>query len=309
MICTTLCFTLAAVHFEMFFAIKKRMSYAKHWVFTSFRSDWRWLPENQCDYFIVGREVCPKTGRKHLQGYVCFKMRKYLTAVKKLEPQAHWEVKRGSVTSAIEYCMKEGSFYEFGTPPIEERSKKDRYAMALKLAEKGDFVTLKEDYPGLYVAYKHTWEGLYQPEYEPLDEPRGMWIVGEPGGGKDTAVIAEYQPFVKQHNKWWDGYKNQKQVLISDVDQNDAKWIGTFLKLWADRYPFDAEVKGGTIRIHPEKLFVTSNYTIESLFHDAKMQIALLRRFDVVDCDGNMIVKKPKLEPKAVIRDLIKKAY
>jgi len=47
-------------------------------------------------YVIVGNEVCPTTGRNHLQGYIHFHHAKSLASVKKVNAIAHVEVCKGS---------------------------------------------------------------------------------------------------------------------------------------------------------------------------------------------------------------------
>ena len=56
------------------------------------------------------------------------------------------------------------------------------------------------------------------------------------------------------------------------------------LKIWADRYPFTAEVKGGSIAISPTfNLIVTSNYEPALCFHSATDVDAIERRFTVIE--------------------------
>lgn len=66
--------------------------------------------------FIFGREICPKTSKKHLQCYIKFKgkERKRLeTVIKRFIPhygEVHKEPGKGSLEENFEYCSKEGSF-------------------------------------------------------------------------------------------------------------------------------------------------------------------------------------------------------
>jgi len=61
-----------------------------------------------------------------------------------------------------------------------------------------------------------------------------------------------------------DGYLDEPVVLLDDVDKFDRA-LGGRLKHWADFAPYIGEIKGGSRRIRPEKLIVTSQYTIEDI--------------------------------------------
>lgn len=281
------------------------MSIAKHWCFTLFEDECLFKEDEKLSYCTYGREVCPVTGKKHLQGYLCLKKKAKLSAMKKLHPTCHWEVKRGTVKEARQYCMKDGNYEEFGEVPDESGSQYS-FRHCVELAQAGKVDDIAEEYPGLYTRYKRTYESMVKFSHDPLEEPCGVWLVGPPGCGKDGNVIEKYKPFVKPHNKWWDGYSGQEVVLISDVDKSDAKWIGNFLKIWTDRYPFRAEVKSGTIEIRPKKIFVTSNYLIKELFEEVQMSDALGRRFEVIECYGRITIsKRPKIELDRTLADVI----
>jgi len=59
---------------------------------------------------------------------------------------------------------------------------------------------------------------------------------------------------------------------------------GAYLKIWADRYPFTAQIKGGSLtKARPIKLIVLSNYSIEDCFPDARDYEPLKRRFTVIE--------------------------
>jgi hypothetical protein len=62
-----------------------------------------------------------------------------------------------------------------------------------------------------------------------------------------------------------------------------GKWLGSFLKIWADRYPFSPEVKGSHMKkIRPKKIIVLSNYTPEEVFTSDQDLLPIKRRFKIV---------------------------
>lgn len=63
--------------------------------------------------YVIGNEVCPSTGRKHLQCFIIFK-KKCRPLETYREWKAHWERMKGTPKQAYEYCKKEGDFIEFG---------------------------------------------------------------------------------------------------------------------------------------------------------------------------------------------------
>lgn len=129
---------------------------------------------------------------------------------------------------------------------------------------------------------------------DPMSTVTGLWIYGPTGTGKTHSVVTQHPDrYIKPLNKWWDGYQGEDVVHIDEISPEHSKWIAPFLKKWADKWPFDAEVKGGAKQIRPKLIVVTSNYSMQDMgFHENDIP-ALARRFrQVVKFrDQNIIVQ------------------
>lgn len=265
---------------------------SRHWCFTlnnptDLEKDPDVLPEN--DYWIQGNEV-GESGTPHLQGYICFKVRKNLSAVKKVFPRAHWEIMRGTPQEASDYCKKDGDFWFVGDLPdfggaSGGNAKKRNYEQIVERAKKGQLDEIAAEDPSAFLQHYRSIKEIrrdYMTVPPDLDDVCGWWFVGPPATGKSTTARRENPDFYdKPLNKWWDGYQGQKAAIIDDVGLEQGKWMGDLLKRWSDRFSFPAEKKGDTVQIRPHKIIVTSNYKIEEIFSDATLISALQRRFKV----------------------------
>lgn len=109
------------------------------------------------------------------------------------------------------------------------------------------------------------------------------WIYGETGTGKSYLSSQRWpDAFRKPQNKWWDGYKGQKTVILDDLD---TPVLAHYLKIWADSYGCIGECKGNTVSLQHTTLVITSNYSIEELFLDEKMRGPIARRFKEVHAE------------------------
>lgn len=188
---------------------------------------------------------------------------------------------------------RDGDFREFGVRPLGQsagsarggKATQKKYRETIALAKKRDLAAIEEIAPDLYLKMYSTikrigMDNMTAPEPESVLQHE--WIWGVPGIGKSRLARQENPGYyLKSHNKWWMGYKQEDVVLIDDLDRDDARWIGQMLKNWCDHYPFQAETKGDGMVIRPKKIVVTSNYKIEELWPEETLSDALKRRFKV----------------------------
>lgn len=244
---------------------------------------WEYLNNIDCKYIVYGREI-GESGTKHLQGFISFKSAKTLSATFKTLPGCHVEI-ANTIDEAIKYCKKDGDFTERGKPPMSQKEKGDteiqRYQDAWDKAKAGDIESIPADIRIKCYGTLQRIQKDYAKAPEDLDDVCGIWFYGEPGTGKSYTARTEYGRFyLKETNKWWDSYQGEETVIIDEVERDAGKYMGHFLKKWADRYAFDAEIKGAKLIIRPKRIIVTSNYSIEEIFdYDSVLMEAIRRRF------------------------------
>jgi len=284
---------------------RKRDSPAKHWCFTHFYQgevpNLALLWQKNCgalDYLVAGKEVCPTTGRNHLQGFLSFRQKKRRSGVWALFPKCHCQNKSGrsTVQQAIDYCKKDDTFWEFGVPPKENTenagvARTAKYDGALTLARLG---RLSEIDSGMQIRHYANLRSIARdamPDPGSLPGVCGVWIWGASGCGKTQLVVNRWPSrFPHLMNKWWDGYQNQDVVVLEDMDISHEH-MGYHLKLWADSTSFLGEIKGSAVRIRPKLLVVTSQHEMSEIWVEPKLLEALSRRFTVVDFSNKMYVE------------------
>lgn len=232
-------------------------------------------------YTVVGKEV-GEQGTPHLQGYIYWNTLKSLKQMKHLHDTAHWECQRGTCDQAANYCMKENDYWEHGERPMSDKQKgecgKQSIEERWELAKKGRFEELPPEQIRTYQYIHNKYRKVND-----RSELDNIWICGKSGSGKSKWVRDKFGSafYSKPMSKWWDGYNGEDVVVLEDLDKDNAVFMKFFLKIWADHYAFNAEVKNGMIAIRPKTFIVTSQYTIDDCFPDIETRNAIKRRFKV----------------------------
>lgn len=284
---------------------------SKHWCFTiNNPNESDIVHSDKFLYVVYGNEVGDE-GTPHLQGYVCYHNRQRLSAVKKMFPRAHLEIKQGTVKEAIDYCKKDGDFTEEGTIPLTVReATKLRWDTAKANAKIGDFEAIPSD---MLIRYYHAWKRYHQDNPirpDTLKKRTNKWIYAPSGHGKSTYARQKYPDFYdKNPTKWWTGYMNEDTVICDDFGPKQCEYLQWYMKRWADKFPFPMETKGGGRQIRPKRIIVTSQYTIGECFEDVLVRKAIRNRFQVVELDHWRKRTKVKRNPvfRFMKRKLLKK--
>jgi len=222
---------------------------------------------------IFGQEVCPTTGRMHLQSFCIFKNRIRKSQLrKKYHISIHWEGAKGSPSQNYDYCTKEDKDpMEYGVRPQFDNNgerEKNRWDVNRKALKEGRIEDVDSQ---IFICHYRSCKAIMNDNMrvdKNLDVYPGLWLYGVPGSGKswEARMLQESRPYVKKADKWWCNYNMEEIVVIEDMSPDHA-WMINLLKCWTDVYPFPAEVKVGNLPlIRPRKIIITSNYSMAEVF-------------------------------------------
>ena len=241
------------------------------------------------------------TGTPHLQGVVVFKNPRTLSGVASLFANGgpklvHFEVMRGTIDQAVDYCSKEDSrdpaagfiFEEHGVRPVGQGVRTDIEAVASLVRDGKRLREIADSNGAEYIKYHRGIQAMALLYQEPRREkPLVYWFWGPTGTGKtrtayDTSQADGNDPYFKPGTtKWWDGYDGQVDVIIDDY-RKDFSTFAEFLRL-LDRYPFRVEVKGGTVEFVAKRIYITTPKSIKATFEGTRSEEdvqQLIRRVD-----------------------------
>lgn len=240
-------------------------------------------------------------GTRHLQAVLVFSRRLRLNQVAAMfRGGAHVETAHDALAS-VEYCTKESTRelgpWKAGDLPFQRNSKR-AWDEFWGLAKEGKIEEIPADVRDaaavlcdmqVRIRCYSTLKCIakdYMAKAPDLQDLDNVWLWGEPGCGKSFEARRRYpSAYPKAYNKWWDGYQGEDTIVLDDFEKGDegrGHPLGHHLKIWADKYEFIGESKGGAMRIRPRRLIITSNYSIDDVFPwglDPSLNLAIKRRF------------------------------
>lgn len=257
-------------------------------------------------YIIVGQEVA-STGQHHLQGYLECKNPQAMQAVKEGLgwPSCHLEPRMGKQEDAINYCKKEGKWWEAGVK-ANQGSRSDLEAIKKALDEGANMYDVAQINFGDFIRYYRgfaSYRGLVRAM--PRGVPLVLWFWGESGSGKTMAVSAlcekvdAYWLTPSSTGLWWDGYDGESVVVL---DELRGSWLphSTLLRL-LDGSPYRAQQKGAMVALRAHTFYITTNKPPHMTYEDDPYGALIRRVHDfcwVYECTKEVfhIRNKPSLK-------------
>ncbi len=272
--------------------------------FTSYKLDadfvnWSSLPDN-VRYLTYQSELCPSTGRSHLQGYIEFAGPVALGGIRTTlgDSSVHVERRRGSATQAAEYCRKASSRIEgpnatLGT--ISRQGNRGDLETACEIVRESGIAGLMEENPTAFIKYPRGFReySFSHSIYSHKSRAVQVYVLwGPTGTGKTRAAHAYAQESgfslqVFGRDLWFDGYSGQSTLILDEFCGSVCR-LQLLLQL-IDRYPVRLPIKGGHVWAEFDTVIITANYPplqwYSAIFcndEDHPTYRALRRRFTAV---------------------------
>lgn len=224
-------------------------------------------PDLNCvTYMVFQLEIAPKTGTPHLQGYVRFKMKKNLSAVRNawkdtpMQTRCHWLKAKGTEEQNRIYCSKLGEdgrvpgtdLHEYKPENFNKEAGKQGRRTDLsdvaELAKTGASVrTIAKSFPEQYMKFNRGIKDLV----EVLEEPEGLdekirdvqtmilW------GDTDTGKTHRVRMMAKELNQKiymvipgrdpWGNYHYEENICFDEFDP--TAWKITEMNRYCDKWP------------------------------------------------------------------------
>lgn len=210
-------------------------------------------------------------GTPHLQGYIEFDRPIRLQAVKKILPRAHLEGRRGTAQQAADYCRKTDSRvdgpWEYGEISMQRQgTRSDLVAVSDAISKGSSLRSICESHASSFIKFhKGIREAINIRDAGGrmrMADKKVILIYGGTGCGKSTWVRTHYPDglYVKDGtHRWFDGYVDQKVVLIDDFAGGKSGFPCSAVLNIFDRWDCQVEIKGGMVRLVHDYLFVTTN--------------------------------------------------
>lgn len=216
-----------------------------------------WLPPGVV--YIKGQLETAESGFVHWQIVFYLSRKGSIRSVRELFGPYHYELTRSK--AAEDYVWKEatrvaGTQFELGGRPMQ-RNKPADWDQVWLAATEGRITDIPAD---IRVRSYFALRAISAAFVVPVGIERMAYVYwGATGTGKSRRAWREggVDSYPKDpRTKFWCGYQNQRNVIIDEF-RGDID-ISHMLR-WLDRYPVRVEIKGSSVPLYAEKIWITSN--------------------------------------------------
>jgi len=229
------------------------------WCFTwhDYPEDWKELfadRQSLLQGYIIGEEICPKTERPHLQGWLDFGKKRGRWSMLKLPTKINWEKARGTAEENYTYCTKDGKYVLYGTG--EAAKPKVKYTVDLELS---------------------PWQSRLAKILAKEPDPRTVYWVWEPFGkaGKtlfqkwwcchnmDTLILSGKASDMKNGViTWIADHKEPPRVILCNIPKSTEERFVSFtgLEEVKDMLFYSGKYEGGMVNGKPPHLVIFANW-------------------------------------------------
>ena len=214
-------------------------------------------------YYCIGSEWS-STGTHHFQGYLELSRQVSFSRLKRALPRAKLLNRRGTPQEAAVYCMKDGSFMEYGTRS-SQGTRSDLNSVAESIVAGDPMSEVAAANPVTFIRYHRGMWALRQILAPDRTEPPEVRVFfGATGTGKSFRArqwLSDgpiYFHFSNQRG-WFDGYQGERNCIFEEFrGQSDIALPHLLMIL--DRYPARVEVKGTFTMFSASKIAFTSPF-------------------------------------------------
>ncbi len=247
-------------------------------------------------YICYGEEICPKTNKKHIQGWVQFKTKQSFIAVKKIFKckTIHIETCKGSESQNDKYCQKDNKYTSWGEftkqgfrtdihiiyNKIEEGMKeleisriyplehaKFHKAFVRKISLENDFhakESLKSEFKNIKL---REWQKLALEILLKQSNRMVLWIVDPTGNAGKTYLgkylCAIYNAFYVRNGKGADiayAFNNEDFVIFDYTREQEERINYQAIENFKDGMLFSPKYESKTKIFKPCKVIIFSNF-------------------------------------------------
>lgn len=240
---------------------------SKRWCFT-----WNNPGEERPVYDAATMDYCcweketGASGTPHWQGYIRFKARKRFAAVKRVLPQAHIAIARGTEEQNRTYCSKDQTDFEehgeYTKDAGQQGKRSDLVEIGAKLVAGTSLKDIALQHPSDMIRYSSgilKYQQIVRPPPPPVRNVHTIVLWGESGVGKSHRCHVCYPDLypVSTGRSPWDSYSGQNTILFDEF--NPENWPLTELNRYLDKWPLELNCRYANKMAEWELVLICSN--------------------------------------------------